>query len=49
MGDDRSVVVGDARFVISSGNDVPDKATDVERVPDILRVFLLHRFVGFYL
>ena len=49
MGDDRSVVVGDDRFVIYRGKDVPEKEKEIELDQEIQSVFHSDRYIGFIL
>lgn len=49
MGDDRSVVVGDDRFVIYRGKDVPEKEKEIELDQEIQSVFHSDQYIGFIL
>ena len=49
MGDDRSVVVGDDRFVIYRGKDLPEKEKEIELDQEIQSVFHSDRYIGFIL
>ena len=49
IGDDRSVVVGDDRFVIYRGNDIPEKEKEIELGQEIRSVFHSDRYIGFIL
>lgn len=49
MGNDRSVVVGDDRFIIYRGNEVPQKEKEIELNQEIQSVFHSDRYIGFIL
>lgn len=49
MGNDRSVVVGDDRFVIYRGRDIPEKEKEIELDQEIQSVFHSDRYIGFIL
>ena len=49
MGDDRSVVVGDNRFVIYRGREIPEKEKEIELDQEIQSVFHSDRYIGFIL
>lgn len=49
MGDDRSVVVGDDRFVIYRGKEVPEKQKEIMLDQEIQSVFHSDRYIGFIL
>lgn len=49
MGDDRSVVVGDNRFVIYRGTESPEKVKEVELDQEIQSVFHSDKYIGFIL
>ena len=49
MGDDRSIVVGDDRFVIYRGKEVPEKQKEITLDQEIQSVFHSDRYIGFIL
>ena len=49
MGDDRLVAVGDDRFAIYRGKDVPEKEKEIELDQEIQSVFHSDRYIGFIL
>ena len=49
MGDDRSIVVGDDRFVIYRGKEVPEKQKEIMLDQEIQSVFHSDRYIGFIL
>ena len=49
MGDDRLVAVGDDRFAIYRGKDVPEKEKEIELDQGIQSVFHSDRYIGFIL
>lgn len=49
MGDDRSIVVGDDRFVIYRGKEVPEKQKEITLNQEIQSVFHSDRYIGFIL
>lgn len=49
MGDDRSIVVGDDRFVIYRGKEVPEKKKEIMLDQEIQSVFHSDRYIGFIL
>ena len=49
MGDDRSIVVGDDRFVLYRGIEVPEKQKEITLDQEIQSVFHSDRYIGFIL